>query len=147
MRFQGSTDKSGAEDLQDMVGSACVVKAFNTVFADQMDKGRAEAGPLSIFVASDDDEAKQEVARMGEEIGFEVVDAGPLAAARWLEPLGYLNIHLAMNTPMGSGGGFRFQQPRARSAKGRPRRASRATQAARKPAKATEAAQSSRNRR
>jgi predicted dinucleotide-binding enzyme len=110
MEFQGSLERSGAEELQEAAPDAKVVKAFNTVFAQHMDKGAAQGQPLSLFVAGDDDDAKEQVIELGEDIGFESIDAGPLENARWLEPLGYLNITLAYKTNLGADGGFHYVQ-------------------------------------
>lgn len=85
---------SGAEELQKKLPQARVVKAFNTQFAQQMDTGRLGDQRLSVFVAGDDAAAKSDVTQLATAIGFEAVDAGPLANARLLEPLGYLNIQL-----------------------------------------------------
>ena len=49
---------------------------------------------MTVFVAGDDAAAKSEVLDVAKAIGFDPVDAGPLANARLLEPLGYLNIQL-----------------------------------------------------
>lgn len=120
--FAGSTERSGAEELQEMASDGtCVVKAFNTVFADQMDKGEASGHALSVFVAGDDPGAKREALELAEAIGFEVVDAGGLESARWLEPLGYLNITLAQQPGVGRGGGFHYVHKAAPSVRGRPR--------------------------
>jgi len=124
--FVGDLRRSGAEEVQEWCGpGACVVKAFNTVFAQHMAQGQAQGEPLTLFCAGDDPEAKQEVQEIGRGLGFDAVDAGPLAAARWLEPLGYLNIQLAHTAGLGADSGFRYVhanmtsgQP-ARSARGR----------------------------
>jgi predicted dinucleotide-binding enzyme len=74
-----------------------VVKAFNTIGAINFAKpvfGRQRA---TLFICGDDDPAKAVVARLAEDIGFEVVDAGPLTQARLLEPLAMLWISLAFN--------------------------------------------------
>jgi predicted dinucleotide-binding enzyme len=97
---------SGAEELQKKAPKARVAKAFNTVFAANMDTGQVKGERLSAFVASDDDEAKQTVLEMARGIGFDAVDAGPLRNARLLEPLGYFNIQLGMKLGMGSAIGF-----------------------------------------
>jgi predicted dinucleotide-binding enzyme len=47
-----------------------------------------------VFTAGDDTRAKETVARLIENAGFDPVDAGPLSNARYLEPLGALNIQL-----------------------------------------------------
>jgi predicted dinucleotide-binding enzyme len=47
-----------------------------------------------MFVAGDDASAKASTCQLGAELGFDVVDTGPLRTARWLEALGMLWIHL-----------------------------------------------------
>jgi predicted dinucleotide-binding enzyme len=97
---------SAAEELQRKAPAAQVVKAFNTVFAQRMETGRAKGQPLSLFVASDHPAATAAVAALGRDIGFDPVDAGPLRNARWLESLGYLNIQLGYALGMGTEIGF-----------------------------------------
>lgn len=58
-----------------------VVKAFNTIYAQHlMEHGRpaGEEGRIALPVAGDDDDAKQVVLRMIDELGFDGVDAGGL---------------------------------------------------------------------
>ena len=97
---------SGAEELQKKAPNARIAKAFNTVFAANMDTGQVKGERLSAFVAADDDDAKKTVLEMARAIGFDAVDAGPLRNARLLEPLGYFNIQLGMKLGMGSNIGF-----------------------------------------
>ncbi len=97
---------SGAEELQKKAPRAHVVKAFNTVFAANMDTGTVKGEQLSAFVASDHADAKKTVLEMAGAIGFDAVDAGPLRNARLVEPLGYFNIQLGMKLGMGSQIGF-----------------------------------------
>src|SRR6185503_14128782 len=97
---------SGAEELQKKAPNARIAKAFNTVFAANMDTGQVKGERLSAFVAADDDDAKKTVLEMARAIGFDAVDAGPLRNARLLEPLGYFNIQLGMKLGMGSEIGF-----------------------------------------
>lgn len=99
---------SGAEELQRNAPEARVVKAFNTVFAQNMETGKVKGEPLACLVAGDDPQAKGTVLDMARAIGFEAVDAGPLRNARHLEPLGYLNIQLGYTLKMGTGIGFRL---------------------------------------
>ncbi len=99
---------SGAETLQKKAPKARVVKAFNTVFAQHMDSGRLGDQPLTALVAGDDADAKKVVLDLAREIGFDAVDAGPLANARLLEPLGALNIQLGYGLKMGTQVGFKF---------------------------------------
>lgn len=93
---------SGAEDLQKKLSQARVVKAFNTQFAQHMDSGRLGDQRLTVFVAGDDAAAKSDATELATAIGFEAVDAGPLANARLLEPLGYLNIQLGYVLGLGT---------------------------------------------
>ena len=85
---------SGAEELQKKVPAAKVVKAFNNVFAQNMSSGKVKDQKIGCFVAADDATAKNVVLEMAKDIGFDGVDAGPLANARLLEPLGYLMIQI-----------------------------------------------------
>lgn len=92
---------SAAEELQKQAPAARVVKAFNTVFAAQMETGKLGAHTVSTFVAGDNPEAKQTVLALAQDLGFDAIDAGPLKNARLLEPLGYLNIQLGFVIGMG----------------------------------------------
>jgi 8-hydroxy-5-deazaflavin:NADPH oxidoreductase len=71
-----------AELLQTHVPQARVVKAFNHIMAEQIVTDGAPAGTAgrrALVVAGDDADAKKTVAAFIDEIGFDVVDAGPLA--------------------------------------------------------------------
>jgi 8-hydroxy-5-deazaflavin:NADPH oxidoreductase len=84
---------SAAEEVQKLLPDAKVVKAFNTVFAQIYDQGLSFDGrKVPAFVASDDDAAKAAVIDFANEAGFDAIDSGPLKNARYIEPLGYLNI-------------------------------------------------------
>lgn len=88
---------SGAEVVQQKLPGARVVKAFNTVFASNQDKGEVDGVQLDGFVAGDDDSAKSEVVSLLEGIGFRPIDVGPLQMARYLEAMAFLNISLNAN--------------------------------------------------
>ncbi len=98
---------SSAEEMAKEMKGANVVKAFNTVFAEHMAAGNINGEKLGLFIASDSDDAKRTVREFGEKIGFDVIDAGKLEAARYLEALGMLNIHLGYKQNMGSKMGFK----------------------------------------
>lgn len=102
---------SGAENLQEKLPRSQVVKAFNTVFAQHMGTGSVEGERLSALVAGDDADAKATVLGLARDIGFDAVDAGPLANARLLEPLGYLNIQLGYVLGLGTQIGFKLVHP------------------------------------
>jgi 8-hydroxy-5-deazaflavin:NADPH oxidoreductase len=99
---------SGAEELQKKARDAKVVKAFNTIFAQHMDKGRVRDEQLTVLAAGEDAAAKETVLQMARDIGFDAVDAGPLKNARWLEAMGYLNIQLGYVQKLGPNMGFRL---------------------------------------
>lgn len=95
---------SAAEELAKAFPDALVVKAFNTLFAQVLAAG-ADFGngrKASTFVASDSERAKQTAAALAESMGFEVVDAGGLKNARYLEPLAGLNIYLGYGAGLGT---------------------------------------------
>jgi hypothetical protein len=108
MKLALGFETSGAEELQKKAPKAKVVKAFNGVFAQHMDAGRVKDERLTLLIAGDDAAAKATVKFLGDGIGFDTIDAGPLSAARELEPLGYLNIRLGYLQKLGVEVGFRI---------------------------------------
>jgi predicted dinucleotide-binding enzyme len=102
MQLASGCTTSGAEALQQKARDAKVVKAFNTVFAHHMDSGAVGGQQITTFVAGDDAEAKKQVVQMARDIGFDVVDAGPLQNARLLEPIGFFNIQLGYVLGLGT---------------------------------------------
>jgi predicted dinucleotide-binding enzyme len=58
---------------------------------------------ITMFFAGDDAQAKRVAAQLAQEMGFDPVDAGPLANARLLEPLALLWIYLAVKQGHGTG--------------------------------------------
>jgi predicted dinucleotide-binding enzyme len=71
---------------------ARVVKAFNTTFAGTLVEGAVAGQPLDVFLAGDDEAAKDTVKRLVTDAGLRPIDAGPLALAHHVEALGYLNM-------------------------------------------------------
>jgi hypothetical protein len=84
---------SAAEEIQKLAPQARVVKAFNTIFAQLLDRVARQSKTLQVFVAGDDAAAKASVSALATSAGFEPVDAGPLSNSRFLEPIGEMNIH------------------------------------------------------
>ena len=101
-------ETSGAEELQKKLPGSKIVKAFNTAFASAMSSGRINGQQLAGLVAANDVDAKSKVLGLLEEIGFDPIDAGPLASARLLEPLGVLNIKLGFVQGYGPNSGFQL---------------------------------------
>jgi 8-hydroxy-5-deazaflavin:NADPH oxidoreductase len=71
-----------------------VVKAFNTTFSGTLVEGQVAGQPLDVFIAGDDEEAKETVGALVRDGGLRAIDVGPLERARQLEGLGFLGITL-----------------------------------------------------
>lgn len=84
---------SAAEEIQKLAPEAKVVKAFNTIFAQLLPAEAREGRSVQVFVAGDDEAAKKTVSELVAKGGFEAVESGPLSNARYLEPVGKINIH------------------------------------------------------
>ncbi len=95
---------SAAEEIAKAAPGAEVVKGFNTVFAQVLGDGAdfGEGRKVTVFVASDSARAKQTATALAQSMGFEVVDAGGLKNARYLEPLAGLNIYLGYGAGLGT---------------------------------------------
>lgn len=86
---------SAAEEIQKRAPQAKVVKAFNTIFAQVLQNGGQAAGrPATVFVAADDEAARAAVVDLARSAGFDTLETGALATARYLEPVAALNITL-----------------------------------------------------
>ena len=68
--------------------SAHVVKAFNTLFRDVL----ATGGPLDVFMAGDDAQAKASLSVFITSLGLRSQDTGDLSMAHWLEGAGLLAV-------------------------------------------------------
>ena len=95
-------DSSAAEEIEKAAPEgARVVKAFNTTFAGTLVEGEVAGQPLDVYVAGDDDEAKEMVSQLARDGGLVAIDAGPLRRARQLEGLGFLG--MPPQQPLGLG--------------------------------------------
>lgn len=92
---------SAAETVAGWAKGARVVKAFNTTGAGNMANPIYDGQKASMFICSNDTEARSVVAELAKDLDFDVVDCGPLTAARYLEPLAMLWIHLAFSQGLG----------------------------------------------
>lgn len=88
------TTSSNAEALAELLPGSPVVKAFNTLFAARQVDPVIDGVRLDGFVAGDDTQAKALVLELVASIGLNPVDVGPLARARQLEGLAFLNMAL-----------------------------------------------------
>ncbi|MEV4264065.1 NAD(P)-binding domain-containing protein [Kribbella sp. NPDC049584] len=71
--------------------SAQVVKAFNTLFRHVL----AQGGPVDVFMAGGDAQAKASVSAFIESLGLRPRDTGNLHMAHWVEGAGVLTMGLA----------------------------------------------------
>jgi predicted dinucleotide-binding enzyme len=96
---------SFAEELAKAFPGTKIVKAFNTVFAQVFSEGPDFGSGIraSAFYCGDDEAARKIVHRLIESMGFDAIDAGPLANARYLEPMGMLNIWFGYMAKRGTG--------------------------------------------
>lgn len=97
---------SAAATLQEQLPDAHVLKAFNTNFAATVAAGSVGDNPLSVLVAGDAAEAKQQFVDLVAASGAVAIDAGSLERARELEALGFLQIALAAGGHVGWDHGF-----------------------------------------
>jgi predicted dinucleotide-binding enzyme len=100
LKVAGST--SAAEEIQKAAPASKVVKAFNTIFAGLFAAARAATATVPVFVAGNDEAAVAEVAKLAELAGFKPEKVGGLDAARFVEPVGMLNIRLGYGLGKGT---------------------------------------------
>jgi 8-hydroxy-5-deazaflavin:NADPH oxidoreductase len=92
---------SAAEQIAGWASGARVVKAFNMTGSGNMaDTGYGPVKP-AMLLCGDDPQARQSVAQLAAELGFDPVDCGPLSAARALESLAGLWVSLAYTQGQG----------------------------------------------
>ena len=92
---------SAAQEIANLASGAAVVKAFNSTGAGNFGNPGFGSQAASMLICGDDDDAKATVAELTESLGFDVVDAGPLANAGLLESLALLWIKLAYVVDLG----------------------------------------------
>lgn len=101
---------SGAEEVAALAPGARVVKAFNTTGAENMADPVYHGEATTMFICGDDAGAKTAVARLAQDLGFQVADVGDLSKARLLEPLALVWISLAMQQGWGRNIAFKLVQ-------------------------------------
>jgi predicted dinucleotide-binding enzyme len=80
-------ETSSAEMIQQWNPGARVMKTFALQASYVIDDPGVVGGPVTIPIAADDREAKEQVARIIVEMGLDPVDAGPLRYSRELEAM------------------------------------------------------------
>lgn len=91
----GAGGESGAERVQAMAPNAHVVKIFNTTGYENMRAPAFANARATMLYAGDHAPSKSIARELAESLGFDAVDAGPIARARELEHLAVLWISLA----------------------------------------------------
>ncbi len=99
---------SGGEQVAALAPGASVFKTLNQIGFEAMADPGGFPVPPAMFVAGDDAARKPTVMRLVQDLGFEPVDAGPLSAARLLEPLAMLWIHMALTRKLGRNRAFAY---------------------------------------
>jgi 8-hydroxy-5-deazaflavin:NADPH oxidoreductase len=89
------TTTSASEEIAKLVPGAKVVKCFNTLGAANLANPEFGDQKASMLFAGDDAGAKLIVAELGNQLGFDMIDAGPLSQSRWLEAMAMLWITMA----------------------------------------------------
>ena len=104
---------SGAEELARKATGARVVSAFGTVPSEVLYgvyAARRRKQRPSLVYAGDDADANATAAQLIQDAGFDPVDAGPLRAARFLEPFTLLMARLAYEGDGGPAIAYRFER-------------------------------------
>jgi len=99
---------STAEEIQKKLPEAKVVKAFNTVFAANQSVGKVGNEQLTAFIVGNDLKAKQTVAQLTKDIGFEPLDCGSLKTARYLDAMAMMIMQIAFKQGLGTSIGYKM---------------------------------------
>ena len=89
------TTTSAGEEVAKLVPAAKVVKCFNSLGYANLAHPMFGSEKASMFFCGDDAGAKLIVAELGNQLGFDMIDAGPLAQSRWLEAMAALWMTMA----------------------------------------------------
>ena len=90
-------ESSAAEEIQKVVPSATVVKAFNTVSSMVMSNPSINGEAADVYISGDDEKACSTVARLTRSAGFNPLNAGALENARYIEPMAALWTKMAIS--------------------------------------------------
>ena len=101
-------DTSAAEELQKLLPSSKVVKAFNTTFAADFSQPVINGQQVDAFIAGNDEEAVGVVKGLVATAGFNPIVAGDLSASRTLEAMQFLLIQLTMKNNYNWLAGFKI---------------------------------------
>jgi predicted dinucleotide-binding enzyme len=99
---------SGGERVAQWAAGASVVKIFNTTGCSNMANPKYGREAVTMFYAGDDASANKAAAQLAADLGFEPLDAGPLANSKYLEMLAGFWGTLAFGQNLGLEIGFRL---------------------------------------
>src|SRR6266487_4536147 len=102
----------GAGNVGGALGKRWTATGHNIKFgvreANNMENPHYRGDRPVMFLCGDDADAKGVVMKLGQDVGFEMIDAGDLAIARLLEPVAMLWIHLAFRGGLGRDFAFKL---------------------------------------
>jgi 8-hydroxy-5-deazaflavin:NADPH oxidoreductase len=84
-KLVGGLGTSSGELIQQPLPRAFVVKAFSTVGNTHFYKPEFPGGPPDMFICGDDAKAKEEVARVCRDFGWNPIDVGSIALSHYVE--------------------------------------------------------------
>ena len=91
---------SSAENIAKALPGARVVNAFTSVWSNVV-REPGKLGKTSVFVCSDDEEAKATIVELVKEAGFDPINGGKLAMALYAEVMGMFAVRLATDSGYG----------------------------------------------
>lgn len=103
---------SGAEELARKLPRTPVVAAFGTVPSEVLFavfEKRHDGVRPSLVYCGDDEPAKNDIAQLIRDAGFDPIDAGPLRIARYIEPFALLMAQLAYEGERGPAVAYRME--------------------------------------
>ncbi len=106
MSLTAGFDTSAGEQVAARLPQSRVVKAFSTVAAPNHGNPVLGGAKQMLPVAGDDEDAKKTVIDLGNQLGFDAMNAGPLVNARYMEPMTEMLVQLGYGQGMGTGIGF-----------------------------------------
>lgn len=99
---------SAAEEIAKLAPKSKVVKAFNTVGIKVLNNMIFGTNKADVFICGSDLKSRNAVKKLATDLGFQVVDVGPLSNARLIEQLALLWIELAYRQEMGPNIAFKL---------------------------------------
>ena len=94
--FTSSWDTSASEDIAKILPNVKIIGAFKNVWYEVFDEPFFEEGISDVYMISEHDELKKELAETLKETNFRYVDAGKLQNARTIERMTLLATELSL---------------------------------------------------